>query len=319
MGKFLKVDNNLFHERQKESFLKYVLGNKWLYILLAPGMIYLIIFHYVPIYGILIAFKELNVVKGIWESPWIGLQNFNYLFNSEAFYSILKNSLGFSFLRLLLGFPAPIILALMLNEVRSIAFKRSVQTIIYIPHFISWVVVAGIVSNVLAPTSQGVLNSILGVFGVQPVNLLIKPEYFRQVVISAEIWKQAGWGTIIYLAALSGIDPNLYEAAIVDGANRLKMIWHITLPGIMSTIIVLLILRLGRILSNGFEQIFLLYSPMVYNVADVFETYTYRVGLQEGNFGYATAVGLFQSIVGFILIVGSNKFSKRGNKEGSLW
>jgi len=300
-----------------KSLWEYIFINKWLYIMLIPGMTLLLIFKYIPMYGIVIAFKDFNIVKGIWQSPWVGLQNFIYLFKSQDFYIILRNSILISLYRLLWGFPAPIILALLLNEVRHVRYKKTIQTILYLPHFISWVVIVGIVYNFLSP-STGIVNHIIKMFGKEPIAFLQKEEYFRSILVITDIWKEAGWGTIIYLAAITGIDESLYEAAIIDGATRLQRVRYITIPGIMSTIVVLLILRSGSILRNGFEQIFLMYSPLVYDVADVFETYTYRVGLQEGRFSYATAVGMFQSIVGLILIWMTNAFAKKYG-EGGLW
>ena len=205
----------------------------------------------------------------------------------------------------------PIVLALLLNEVRHVKYKKLVQTVVYIPHFISWVVVASLVINLLKPTPDGAINTLLGMFGVAPADYLTNPKHFRSIVIIAEIWKGAGWGTIVYLSALTQVDPQIYEAAYIDGANRWQIMFKITLPSIMSTISVMLILRLGSLMNNGFEQIYLLYSPLVYEVADVFETYTYRIGIQGGRYSYSTAVGLFQSVVGFILIITSNTVSRK--------
>lgn len=297
--------------------IKKILVNKWLYIFLIPGMLQIIIFDYIPMYGIIIAFKNFSFVKGIWGSEWIGFKNFQYLFQSKDFFMILGNSLTFSILRLLWGFPAPILLALMLNEIGNVKYKRTIQTALYLPHFISWVVVAGMIINILSPT-YGVINHSIKFFGGQAIPFLQKPEFFRTIVISAEIWKGAGWGTIIYLAAMAGIDSEMYEAALIDGASRIQRIVYITIPSIMSTVVVVLILRMGSVLRNGFEQIFLLYNPMVYDVADVFETYTYRVGIMEGRFSYSTAVGIFQSVVGLVLIYTSNKLAKKVG-EGRLW
>jgi len=308
---------SLQNPNSKKSLLEYIFRNKWLYIMLIPGITLLIIFKYIPMYGITIAFKDFNVVKGIWQSPWIGLENFKYLFRSRDFFIVLKNSILISLYRLLWGFPVPIILALLLNEVRHIYYKKAIQTILYLPHFISWVVIVGIVYNFLSP-STGIVNHIIKMFSGQPIAFLQKEEYFRSIIVITDIWKESGWGTIIYLAAITGIDQDLYEAAIIDGASRWQRVRYITLPGIMSTVVVLLILRAGSILKNGFEQIFLMYSPLVYDVADVFETYSYRVGLQEGRFSYATAVGMFQSVVGLILIWITNVFAKKYG-EGGLW
>ena len=212
----------------------------------------------------------------------------------------------------------PIILALLLNEVRHMRYKKLVQTIIYIPHFISWVVVASLVTNLLMPTNEGAVNAFLGMFGIPPANYLTSPAHFRGIIVTAEIWKGAGWGTIVYLSALSQVDQEIYEAAYIDGANRWKVMWHITFPCILSTVSIMLILRLGSLMSNGFEQIYLLYSPMVYDVADVFETYTYRIGIQGGRYSYSAAVGMFQSVVGFILIITSNFISRKVG-ESSLF
>jgi putative aldouronate transport system permease protein len=290
--------------------------NKLLYLLLLPGLLYLFIFNYIPMYGVIIAFKDFHIVKGIIGSPWAGFQNFKDLFQSIHFYRVFRNSLILSFLRLLCGFPIPIILAILLNETRHMGFKRTVQTVIYIPHFISWVVIIGIAINFLS--LEGGINHIVQLLGIKRINFLIEERYFRGIVILAEIWKGAGWGTIIYLAAISGIDPQLYEAAIVDGASRLQRIWRITIPGITGTIIVLLILRLGRILNNGFEQIFLLYNDLTLDVADVFETYAYRTGLLEGRFAFSTAVNMFKSVVGLILILSTNTLARRA-KATALW
>ncbi len=300
----------------RQSTWSYVRAHPWLYILMLPGLAYVIIFHYLPMYGVVIAFQNFNLIKGVFGSPWIGLQNFRELFGSSQFFKVFKNSLVFSLIRMFWGFPAPILLALLLNEVRRTRFKRTVQTIVYIPHFISWTVIAGMLTNLLAPTADGAVNTLLGWLGIGPVTFLTNARMFRSVIVTAEIWKSAGWGTIIYLSALTRVDPELYEAAVIDGANRWQMCWRITLPSIMSTVAVMMILRLGSLLNNGFEQIFLLYSPLVYEVADVFETYTYRLGLQGGRFSYSTAVGLFQSLVGFVMIVSTNYISRRISDSG---
>lgn len=294
---------------RRDSLKKYMIRNKWLYIFLIPGFLYLLIFKYVPMLGIVIAFKELSLVRGIWDSPWVGFEHFEYLFQAKDFYKVLRNSLLLSLYQLLWEFPAPIILAVMLNEVRGMVFKRVSQTIMYLPHFISWVVLAGMIVNFLSP-STGMVNYVIKSLDMEPVNFLLDPAYFRSIIISAEVWKGIGWGTIIYLAAMTGIDPTLYESAKMDGAGRLQQIRFITLPGIVTTIIVLLILRIGNILDNGFEQVFLLYNPLTYDVADVFETYTYRIGLIDGRLSFAAAVGLFKSLVGFVLIIIANRIAR---------
>jgi len=297
--------------KKSRKVWNYVKAHPWLYLMMIPGLLYLAIFNYAPMYGVVIAFQKFNFVKGISGSKWIGLQNFRELFQSEQFMRVMSNSIGFSLQRLIWSFPMPIVLALLLNEVRHVKYKKLVQTVVYIPHFISWVVVASLVINLLKPTPDGAINTLLGMFGVAPADYLTNPKHFRSIVIIAEIWKGAGWGTIVYLSALTQVDPQIYEAAYIDGANRWQIMFKITLPSIMSTISVMLILRLGSLMNNGFEQIYLLYSPLVYEVADVFETYTYRIGIQGGRYSYSTAVGLFQSVVGFILIITSNTVSRK--------
>ncbi|MBD2843802.1 sugar ABC transporter permease [Paenibacillus sp. IB182496] len=267
--------------------------------------------------GIVIAFKDLSLTKGILNSDWVGWYHFETLLTSSNFYRVLRNSLLLSFYQIVWGFPAPILLALMLNEVRHLAFKRVTQTIIYFPHFISWVVMAGIVMSFLSP-STGIVNYVLHTLGFDSVAFLLKPEYFRSIIVSSEVWKEVGWGTIIYFAAISGIDPTLYESATIDGANRFQKMWHITLPGIAATIVILLLLKLGNILDNGFEQIYLLYNPMTYATGDVFETYTFRIGLQQGRISYGTAVGLFKAVVGFALIMSANSLARKISKK-SIW
>lgn len=291
--------------------------DKWLYIMLVPPLLYLLIFNYIPMFGTVIAFKDFNILKGIIGSEWIGFENFRYLFQSQEFYQILRNSILLSFYRLVWCFPVPIVLALFLNEIKGQTFKKSAQTILYLPYFISWVVLAGMITQFLSPT-EGIINYIIGFFGIKPIPFLQKPECFRSIIVISDVWKNSGWDTIIYLAAIAGIDQEMYEAAYIDGATRLQRLIKITLPGIMSTIMVMLILRMGSVLKNGFEQILLLYSPMTYEVADVFETYTYRIGVIGGRLGYSTAVGIFQSIVGFIMITTSNKLAKKFG-ESSLY
>ena len=301
----------------RKSTWKKMLEAWQLYVLIALPVIYIIIFNYIPMGGIVIAFQNFNVVKGIFGSQWIGFENFQYLFTSVDFYKVLRNSLLISFYKLVWGFPIPIILAILLNEVRSVKFKKFSQTALYLPYFISWVVLASIITNFLSP-KDGIFNHIRAAFGLEPIAFLQEPKFFRTVIVVAENWKGAGWGTIIYLAAVTGIDSQLYEAALIDGANRWQRIWHITLPGIKSTIIVMLIMRMGNVLKNGFEDIFLLLNTITLDVGEVFETYTYRIGLRGGRFSYSTAVGLFQSVVGFVMITLANKFSKKIG-ESSLY
>jgi putative aldouronate transport system permease protein len=309
--------NKKLNLKKKKSFIKYLSDNKWLYLMLIPGIVLLITFKLIPMFGVVIAFKKFNFAKGIWGSPWIGLDNFIYIFKSKDFYLVLRNSLQISFYKLLWGFPAPLILAVMLNEVGHSGFKKISQTIIYLPHFISWVIISGIIINFLSPTT-GLANHIVKLLGGEAIAFLQQPKFFRSIVVGANMWKETGWGTIIYLASMTGIDKQLYEAAAIDGATRMQRIWNVTLPCIRSTVIVLLILRTGHMLSNGFDEIFMLANSLTYSVGDVFETYTYRVGLQTGLFSQATAIGLFQSLVGFILILGTNRLSKLFNEDG-IW
>ena len=315
-GRVIKRQERRVAEK-REPFLKYARKNAILYVMLAIGLSVIILFKYFPMYGVLIAFKDLDVVKGIWDSPWVGWDNFTYLFSFPDFYNVLKNSILISLYSFLWGFPAPILLALVLNEVRRQRVKRVVQTVVYLPHFISWVVIAGMVIN-FTSVPDGVINAALSKFGAEPIAFLQKPQYFRSIIVISDIWKEIGWGTIIYLAAISGVSSDMYEAATIDGANRLQRIIYITLPSIMSTVVVMLIMRLGSVLKNGFEQIFLLYNATVYDVADVFETFTYRIGMIDGRYGFATAVGLFQSVVGLVFILAANKLAKKFG-GGGLW
>ncbi|TBL71406.1 ABC transporter permease [Paenibacillus thalictri] len=298
-------------------------GHSWfwpywdLYLIMVPGIVYFIVFKYVPMTGAVIAFQDYSVFAGIMESDWVGLKHFKEIFLDTEFYTVLRNTLLISLYKLIWGFPGPIVLAILLNEVRRMFFKKTVQTLAYLPHFLSWVVLGGILYNVLAP-SNGIVNGILKLFGHEPVFFLADPNWFRTVLVASDIWKEIGWGAIIYLAALAGIDQQLYEAAVVDGANKWRQIWHITLPSLTSTIIILLVLRLGHVLDVGFEQIFVLYNPMVYSVSDVIETFVYRTGITQADFSFSTAVGLFKSIVGLILVVAANKLAKKLGQNG-VW
>ena len=286
-----------------------------LYLMMLPGILFFIVFKYFPMYGIVIAFKDFNPFAGISKSEWVGLQHFEKLFQYDGFAQIFSNSLILSLLNLVFFFPVPIILALMLNEIRNRHYKNVIQSLLYMPHFISWVVVASL-TYIMFATQDGIINQFIQGVGFEKINFLSSPDWFRTMIVGQGIWKEAGWGTIIFLAALSGVDPQLYEAAIVDGANRRRQLWHITLPAIKSTILILLILRLGNVLDNGFEQIFLMLSETTYVVGDVFETYVYREGLLGGKYSYTTAVGLFKSVIGLVLVVGANKLAKKFGEEG---
>lgn len=290
--------------------------NKYLYIMMIPVLAYYIIFHYAPMYGALIAFKEYSPMKGILGSPWIGFKHFQDFFGSYYFWRILKNTVVISLYSLLFEFPAPIILALLINEVRSKMFKRVAQTITYMPYFISMIVICGIITDFT--NADGVINKIVMLFGYDGQAMLQKPELFRPIYILSEIWQRIGWESIIYIAALMGIDQEQYEAARMDGASRWKQIVHITLPGIMPTIAIMFILRMGNLLNVGFEKIILLYNPVTYETADVISSFVYRKGLLEFGWSYSSAVGLFNSVINLILLVSANYISRKVN-ESSLW
>ncbi|MWV42764.1 ABC transporter permease subunit [Paenibacillus sp. HJL G12] len=289
--------------------------DKYLYLLAAPGLLYFLIFKYVPLWGLLIAFKNYSVFLGFQASEWVGLQYFADFFSNPDFGLLFRNTMAISFLNILFFFPLPIILALLLNEARNMAFKRFVQTVVYLPHFLSWVIIVGICFLIFSQ-GTGIVNNLISDAGGKPIPFLTEPNYFWAMLTAQSIWKEAGWGTIIFLAALAGINPDLYEAARVDGASRWKQTIHVTLPGIRSTIIILLILRLGQVMDVGFEQIYLMMSAPVSHVADVFDTYVYRLGIQNGRFGYATAVGIFKSVVGLVLVVLANRLAKKFGEEG---
>lgn len=291
--------------------------NYVLYLMLLPGLLYYVIYHYIPMGGIMIAFKDYNIFSGVFASPWVGFKHFERLFESTLFFRALKNSLILSLAKLVICFPAPIIFAILLNEIKSKRFMRTVQTITYFPHFLSWVVVAGLLNTLLSP-NDGAVNMLITALGGKPINFLIRKDMFRPIVVLSSLWVSLGWDSILYIAAINNIDPTLYEAATVDGAGRFRCMWHVTLPGIRSTIVMLLILRVGAIMSNGFEQIFLLYSPMVYEVGDVLETYVYRIGMVDAKYDFSTAVGVFKSLVNFVLIVIAN-FAARQVGEGGIF
>ncbi|MCA0753531.1 ABC transporter permease subunit [Paenibacillus sp. N4] len=290
--------------------------NKYLYFLGLFGVAYYLIFSYTPMYGVIIAFKDYSPVKGIMGSSWVGLHHFTEFFQSFYFWRLLRNTLLINIYELLFAFPAPIILALLLNELKHANFKRVVQTVTYLPHFVSIVVICGMIVDF--SRKSGLFNMILGWFGVEAQNLLLDPSLFRTIFIGSGIWQGVGWGSIIYLAALSGIDTQLYDAATVDGANRWKQVLHVTLPGIMPTIIILLILRIGGMMDVGFEKVILLYNSQTYETADVISSFVYRRGLLEANYSYSTAVNLFNSIVNFMLLILANRISRKVN-DTSLW
>ncbi|MCI9338509.1 MAG: sugar ABC transporter permease [Lachnospiraceae bacterium] len=298
-----------------KSGCEYLKKKKNLYIMLVPAVLFFLVFHYAPMYGVLIAFKDFSFKKGIMGSAWIGLDNFIYMFHLDNFYMVFKNSLTLSFLRIVFTFPIPILLALFLNDIRSARYQKVIQTLFYLPHFVSWVVIGGILVNFLSPV-DGVLNNIITMFGGEPVYFLAENKYFYPIILLSSIWKESGWGTIIYLAAITGISSELYEAARIDGANKFQCMRFITFPGIRSTVVTMLILRLGSVMNNGFEQIFVLQNTRNLAVSEVFETYTYRLGLLSGRYSFATTVGLFTAVINIILLLGSNWVARRLGEEG---
>ncbi|MGN7383584.1 ABC transporter permease [Paenibacillus sp. SAFN-117] len=284
-----------------------------LFLIALPGLLHFLIFKYIPLAGNIIAFQDFNLFQGFLHSKWVGLKHFIYMFNYPEFFMVLKNTLRFGLYSILFGFPAPLLLALLLNEIRMEWFKRTMQTLLYLPHFLSWVIVGGIFVEVLA--NEGIVNTILGRFGFEPVSFLTEPKYFLGVVIGAGIWKEIGWSMIIYLAAMTSINPNLYEAAMVDGAGRWRRMWSITLPSLMPTIIILFLLRIGHLMDANVEQVLFFLNPLVREVGEVFDTYVYRVGLTGGLYSYTTAIGIFKAVVSVVLVVSLNKLSKKTTGE----
>jgi len=299
-----------------ERIVKAYHRDKFLYLMLLIPFLYFLIFHYVPMYGLLMAFKKFRVDKGILGSPWVGFEYFRKFLSDPYSYKLIRNTVLLRLYQLAVGFPAPIILALLLNELPHERFKRFVQTSSYLPHFLSLVVATGMVINFLS--TDGLINQVIEALGGEPKNWLMLPQWFRTIYVVSGIWQHAGWSSIIYLAALTAIDPALYEAALVDGANRLQRLLHVTIPGIMPTVVIMFILRVGRIMTVGWQKVLLLYTGATYETADVLGTYIYRRGIERADFGYATAVGLFQAVVGVVFIVATNALARRLS-ETSLW
>ncbi|MGG1519355.1 ABC transporter permease subunit [Paenibacillus oryzisoli] len=291
--------------------------DKYLLLLILPVLLYYLVFHYIPMYGVIIAFKDFKPLKGILGSAWVGFENFQLFFNSVYFWRILKNTLLLSIYSLLWGFPVPILFALLLNELKEGIFKKLVQTISYLPHFISIVVIVGMIAN-FTSVNGGIINTVIQWFGGQPINFLSEPGWFRDIYVSSSIWQGFGWSSIIYLAAIAGIDSQLYEAAEMDGANRWQKMWKITLPSLVPTIVILLILNVGNLMDVGFEKINLLYNPTTYETADVISTYVFRQGIQQADYSYSTAIGLFNNVINLILLISVNRISKKVS-ETSLW
>lgn len=288
-----------------------------LYLLLAPMIIWFAVFLYKPMYGLVIAFQDFSIFRGIAKSPWVGFENFTELFHNDMFIRAFWNTLKISALGLIFAFPVPIILALMFNEVQNSVARSWAQTIVYLPHFISVVIVAGIVINFLSP-SIGIVNLLLKGLGFEPIYFLTQPEWFRPIYIGSSVWKEAGFESIVYLAAIAGVSPTLYESARVDGASRWQMMWRITLPCILPTIVIMLIIRIGNLVEVGFEYIILLYRPSTYETADVVSTFIYRTGLQGTQYDLATAAGLFNAVIAFVLVYSANRISRKVSST-SLW
>jgi putative aldouronate transport system permease protein len=289
--------------------------HKYMYMLALPGILFFLIFKFVPLLGLLLAFKEFNPFSGFTGSEWVGLKHFQELFTDSNFYIMLRNTFAINILGLIFMFPMPIILALMLNEVRHEVFKRINQSIVYLPHFLSWVVVASMTFFVLS-TDVGIINKLITDSGGESIAFLSNPNYFWGMITLQSMWKEVGWGTIIFLAAMAGVDPQRYEAAVVDGANRWRQIWHITLPAIRPTIFILLILRLGHMADVGFEQILLMMNPLVSSLAEVFDTYSYTQGILKGQISTGITVGMFKGVVGFVLVMVSNYVVKKLGHDG---
>jgi putative aldouronate transport system permease protein len=302
----------------KNHFIRRLIANRWLFLLALPGILYFVLFRYLPMWGLSIAFKRFNAALGIAGSPWVGLKNFRDFFSSPDFFRLFGNTLVLAVYNLIFFFPLPIVLALMINAVKNSTYKRVVQTITYIPHFMSWVIIASI-CQVMLTTEGGIVNELVKAAGGKEVNFLTEPRYFRPLIVCQSIWRETGWGTIIFLAALTGVDPQLYDAALVDGANAWQRLWAITIPAITSTIVTLLILRLGHFLDTGFTQIFMMVNSLNRSVGEVFDTYIYRLGIRESNrLSYTAAVGFFKSLVGIVLVLTADKIAKKTDNEGIL-
>ncbi len=304
-----KTNKNYFREKLNDT-KRYMVKRQYLYYMSIPGLVYIIIFRYIPMYGIIMAFQDFSFRLGIFGSKFNNFANFKQLFGSEQFYTVFSNSILLSISRLVVSFPVPIILALLLNEIKSLKFKKTSQTLMYLPHFISWVVLGGILTNFLS-MNDGLINAFIVKLGGTKINFLGSAKWFRTVIIGSSIWKEAGWGTIIYLAGLSAINPEYYEAATVDGANRFQKLWYITLPSLANTIVIMLILSVGGIMNNGFEQIYLFQNGLNISVSQVFETYIYHIGIVGGRYSYSTAVELFKSVIAAALLLFTNRIANK--------
>jgi putative aldouronate transport system permease protein len=304
-------------EQRAKDRISYFKRSWMLYAMLAIPIAFFVVFRYVPMTNIVIAFKDYNIFRGVWASDWVGWKWFIATFQSRDFYNALRNTIVLNLLDLVIGFPAPVILAILLNELTFKGYKKVTQTIVYLPHFLSWIIISGIASQLFAPSS-GVINIALGKIGIGPINFLMENGLWIGTYIGLGVWKEMGWGTIIYLAAITGINPEIYEAAEVDGAGRWRKIWHVTLPGIRSTIVVLLIMNLGRILGSEFDRPYTMANPTVMQVADVIGTLVYRVGIRSGQCSFPAAIGLFQSVICVIFLVAANSIAKKAGERG-IW
>lgn len=299
-----------------KKIVKDIQKHKLIYAMAIPVLLYYLIFFYLPMGGIVMAFQNFRPSLGISGSDWVGLKHFFDFFQDRNFWTLMRNTFKMSFYDIIIGFPAPIIIALLLNELKSKFFKSGIQTAIYMPNFIAMVVLCGMIVDFCA--TEGVVNSVLATFGIEPKNLLMDSKMFLPIYLITNVWQYAGWNSIIYMAAITGINTELYDAAYVDGCGRFKRLWHVTLPGLLPTIVIMLVLRFGSIMTVGFEKILLIYNPLTYETADVISTYVYRLGLHGGNYSYATAVGLFNSVINFVFLWGANKLSRKVSDQ-SLW
>lgn len=302
-------------KKRRSGIGKYMRNHIWLYVLILPGVLYLLIFKYIPMLGVVIAFQDYSPYLGFLKSPFVGLAHFRNFFTGHDFGMLLRNTLSLSILSLILGFPLPIIVALLLNELKSQGYKRTIQTLIYVPHFVSYVIVASL-TYTLFNINDGIVHEFMQMITGKSIDVLSSPQYFKTLIIGQSLWKETGYGTIIFLAALSGVDQELYDAAKVDGAGRWRLMWHITLPAIRSTIVIMLILKVGSILNTGYEQIFLMRNDLNRSVSEVFDTYVYTKGITQGQYSLSTAAGIFKSIVSAVMIVSANKIARKCGESG---
>jgi len=313
----VKEDIRQLNTKKKKGFIKYILQNWQLYLLLIPGVVFYIVFRYIPMFGVVIAFKDYGIFQGVIDSPWVGFKHFSAFFASDDFVRLFKNTFLLGAYNIIWAFPFPVLFAILLNEVRNKKFRQFVQTSSYLPSFLSIVIVSSMVTDFLSP-NNGMINQIISALGFDKHYFMIDPKWFRTIYIASDIWQYMGYNAIIYISALTTIDSALYEAAEIDGCGRLKSMWYITIPGILPTVVTMFIIKAGSMIKVGYEKVLLLYTPSTYSVADVFSTFTYRKGLMETNYSYGTAVSLFESLVALIIIVSCNKLSKKFSEQ-SLW